>query len=63
MKPIRSIDTWATIRTRISGLPAADINVFSDSQIVVNQVNRNYQAKETKMITYLDIFCKLESWF
>lgn len=33
--------------------------VYNDSQLVVNQVSGRYQAKDTKMITYLGIVEKL----
>ena len=30
------------------------LDVFSDSQLVVNQIKRDYLTKDTRMVTYLD---------
>ncbi|KAK0603090.1 hypothetical protein LWI29_001292 [Acer saccharum] len=40
-------------------LGANELEIFSDSQVVVNQVLDEYQAREEHMITYLDITKRL----
>ena len=40
-------------------LGADEIEIFSDSQVVVNQVLDEYQARDEYMITYLDIAKRL----
>ncbi|KAK0587887.1 hypothetical protein LWI29_030645 [Acer saccharum] len=40
-------------------LGADELEVFSDSQVVVNQVLDKYQARDEHMITYLDIAKRL----
>ncbi|XP_057793251.1 uncharacterized protein LOC131009864 [Salvia miltiorrhiza] len=44
-------------------LGAKKINVFSDSQLVVNQMQGTYQARDNKMTTYLTKVKELQSGF
>ncbi|GFZ03442.1 hypothetical protein Acr_16g0000660 [Actinidia rufa] len=43
----------AILRVAIK-LGADSLDTFSDSQLVVNQVQRDYLAKDTRMVAYLD---------
>ena len=36
-------------------LGATELNIHSDSQLIVGQVNGNYEAKEKRMQQYLDL--------
>ena len=38
-----------------TALGADEIEIFSDSHVIVNQVLDKYQAKEENMITYLEL--------
>ncbi|XP_056688541.1 uncharacterized protein [Spinacia oleracea] len=44
-------------------LGASGLNIFSDSQLIVNQINGDYEAKDLKMTLYLEKEKKLTSKF
>ncbi|XP_056691954.1 uncharacterized protein [Spinacia oleracea] len=44
-------------------LGASGLNIFSDSQLIVNQINGDYEAKDLKMTLYLEKAKKLTSKF
>ncbi|XP_056684259.1 uncharacterized protein [Spinacia oleracea] len=44
-------------------LGARGLNIFSDSQLIVNQINGDYEAKDLKMTLYLEKAKKLTSKF
>ncbi|XP_056695633.1 uncharacterized protein [Spinacia oleracea] len=44
-------------------LGASGLNIFSDSQLIVNQINGDYKAKDLKMTLYLEKAKKLTSKF
>ena len=39
------------------------LKILSDSQLVVNQINGNYQARDLKMTTYLKKALELKEQF
>ncbi|XP_056695403.1 uncharacterized protein [Spinacia oleracea] len=44
-------------------LGASGLNIFSDSQLIINQINGDYEAKDLKMTLYLEKAKKLTSRF
>ena len=43
-----------TVLRLVKELKANILKVYNDSQLVVNQVNENYQARGEKMVTFLE---------
>ena len=46
-----------------AALGADEVEIFSDSQVVVNQVLDEYQAKDESMMAYLSLAKELLGWF
>lgn len=46
-----------------SGIGASNIEVFCDSQLVANQVNGEYEAKDQRMEAYLSVVQQLSKNF
>lgn len=44
-------------------LGATQLKVMNDSQLVVNQINGDYIARDTKMAAYLELVNHLQSEF
>ena len=39
----------------VSRLKARDVEIYSDSRLIVNQVQRNFEARDPRMKAYLDL--------
>ncbi|XP_056688394.1 uncharacterized protein [Spinacia oleracea] len=65
----KATNNEAEYEALISGLTLAEelgasgLNIFSDSQLIVNQINGDYEAKDLKMTLYLEKAKKLASKF